>query len=520
MNDDELIERLRRTLHDHAESLQPTPGALPTPDEVARASGRLVGPGEEGLGTGPTGGDRRYRADTDERQTAEYVLLPPTGPVPIFGRGNGRRWPPLVGLGALAAAAAAIVAAVVLTGGRHPLTTGPAGTQSPSPTTVVTRPATTTPAPTTAVRPQPATTVAPPPADVPAGFEPDAVTFVSPYEGWVLGRDPGGTGSCATLARTIDGGYHWTALTAPTIDGSCGSGAAPMSLRFADAMDGWVYTAPGPDGTSQLWSTHDGGTSWTAVRIPLTGATIAALEAAGGHVQMVVYGPCPDGTTGCRGQTVEQLLTSPVGYDEWTSSPLQPSIGAGPALSPELTLWGTVGWLVNTNRTVVSGAELSAGSKWSAWTPPCSSAHGAGVLAAASGSELAAVCAEGVWGPPDTGTTAGHDWLFLSDDAGATFHAVAALPGDQPLSVTTPPGQPQTIVVADGSDGLIASFNGGTSWSTVEPGLSSGSAAASGNLFSYVGFTTPTQGVAISTQPTPTLYVTRDGGHDWTAVSF
>ena len=74
-------------------------------------------------------------------------------------------------------------------------------------------------------------------------------------------------------------------------------------VRFADPADGWVF---GPD----LWSSHNGGTSWTRVNLG-AGAQVEALEAAGGTVDAVVAiawsanaGPCP-----------ASLETSPVGTD-------------------------------------------------------------------------------------------------------------------------------------------------------------------------------------------------------------
>ncbi len=501
MNDDELVQRLRRTLHEQADAFRPRPGRLPTPDGAAADD------------------DNLYRRDTgSEPRTAEYTLLPPTGPVPIFGR-TSRRWPPLVALGAAVAAAAAVVAAVLVTSGRHPVTFKPLATQGTS--------APAAPRPTMAPTIPPATAATvpatrPPSAPVPAGFAPASVTFVSPGDGWVLGR-AGTSGSCAVLARTTDGGDHWSAVNAPSIAGSCGSGqpgtGLGLALRFADPRDGWIYTTSAGGAPSRLWSTHDGGATWTETTLPLPGATIASLEASGGYVQMVVYGTCTSGTTGCQGQAVEQILTSPVASDEWVPSPLQPPVGAGPVPSSQLTLWGTDGWLVGTDRTVVSGAELSGGTQWSAWTPPCSSAHGTGVLAAASANDLAAVCAEGVWGAPDPGLPANEDWLFRSSDAGATFSPVAVVPGHQPQSVTAAPGQPLTIVVADAQRGLLASFDGGATWIPEAPGLSA-AAPGPGHDFTYVGFTSASQGVAISSGPIPALYMTRDGGHNWTPVSF
>lgn len=511
MNDDELIERLRRTFQERAERLQPRPGHLPAPGAVTDAAAMrsdLRPAAAAGSGAPAPAPERQ------DRQTAEYAVLPPTGPVPVTGR---RRWPALVVVGVVAAAAA-VAAAVGLSGGRHPVTVRPVDNGAPSATVAPTVPG--TPAGT------PATTL--PAKPVPAGFRPQSVTFVSAEDGWALGTVPGGAGStssCATLAQTSDGGRTWSEAGAPGIAGSCASttpGAPPwLEVRFADGSDGWIWAnGPGPSvprPSARLWSTHDGGASWTPVALPLTDATVGDLEASAGMAHMVVFGSCPAGSPGCQGQTIEEILTSPVGADEWKPSPLRPGIGAGPVLSPALTLWGSTGWLINNNRTVVSGARLN-GTAWTSWKPPCSSANGAGAIAASSSADLVAVCAEGTWGPPDPGTVAGQNWLFSSTNGGTSFSPVGQVPGNRPNSITVPPGDPRTVVTADGGGGLLASFDGGSTWATVEPGPSP--SGTGGYVFSYVGFTTATQGVAVADSPAPALFMTRDGGHTWSPVGF
>ncbi|HWE56103.1 MAG TPA: hypothetical protein VG435_11360 [Acidimicrobiales bacterium] len=518
MTDDELIQRLRRSFDEQAENLQPTPGQVPSAFGAVGDQPTIVVPAIDHDHPGaprPSGGE--------ERLTAEYPLVPVTGPVPITSRMR-RRWPP-VAAGALATAAAVAIA-FVLAGGRHPASVTPGtrtSTTPPSPSSVPASIPTTVPAPvpTTVARPT-ATTVPRSVTDpVPAGFQPFSITFVSPYDGWALGLAPCAAGDCAVVAATTDGGYSWSkdgapAITVPAGDTQFAGGAPHFQVRFANADDGWAWTAPGSSQlASSLWSTVDGGATWTQVAVPFKGATIADLEASGGGAQLVAYGTCPAGTSGCQGQTVEELFTTPAGTDSWVASPLQPDIGAGPVLSPSLTLWGTNGWLVNDNRTTVSGAEYASGA-WSNWTPPCASANGAGQLAAASATDLIAVCSEGTWGTPDAGTTAGHSWLFSSADGGRSFSAVAELPGSDAESISAAPGHPQTIAVADGQVGLEMSFDSGRSWFTAEPGT----AVSNGSNFGYVGFTSTTQGVAVAYAPTPTVYMTRDGGHTWQAVSF
>ena len=88
-----------------------------------------------------------------------------------------------------------------------------------------------------------------------AGFKPASVTFVSATQGFVLGAQTCTTGTCATLASTVNGGSTWTYVGAVPA-AITGSNPAVSKVRFATKNDGWAF---GP----QLWSTHDGGRTWT-----------------------------------------------------------------------------------------------------------------------------------------------------------------------------------------------------------------------------------------------------------------
>lgn len=512
MNDDELIERLRRTFHERADGIQPGPGRLPLGHVGPEPSvaGKVGGPrGAAGAAAGVTG------AGDEERRTAEYPSFRPTGPVPIVGR-DRRRWPPVVGVGALVAAAAAAAVAIAVSSGKHPVTVRPADHGSPGQSAPAVEP---TSPPNTAPVTAPSAPMGP--ALVPTGFRPESVTFVSTQDGWAIGSAPG---RCLVLAQTSDGGRIWWQAGGPDVAASCpGTSSVPSpsyEVRFANTSDGWIWTIRSSGTPSRLWSTHDGGATWTPETLPLVDATIGALETSGGLVHMAIFGTCPGGSAGCQGQTVEEILTSPIGTDGWNPSALSPSIGAGPVLNPQITLWGADGWLINDNRTVVSAARLSPTTGWTSWAPPCARANGTGLVAAASATDLVAVCAEGMWGTPDPGTKAGMNWLFRSADGGDSFTPVGAIPGNQPLSVTTPPGAPRTVVVADGAGGLLATFDGGLGWSSAEPGVGTGGTSNGGYVFDYVGFTSATQGVAVATKPSPALFMTRDGGHTWSQVGF
>lgn len=505
MNDDEMIERLRASLHERADALHIAPGRLPAPGGPAADEERAIwGPeaADAGAPTTVMAADAGAAGD-DGPRTAEYALSPPTGAVPIIGNSR-RRW--VAGGVAVLAAAAAIALAVILPGRSHPVSVPPIDRTS-NPTTAVSTPTSVAVSPTTV----PSSAVTRPAVTsgaVPAVFIPESVTFVSADDGWVLGSATcSSSSSCAVLAQTTDGGRTWK------VDGVPSGGGT--NVRFANAEVGWIWTSGGPT-ASLLYRTTDGGRVWQSEANPFPGSTIADLEVSGGFAQIVADGACTAGTVGCQGQTVEELFSSPVNGSKWTTATYQPPIGAGPVLDPQLTLWGTTGWLVNVNRTTVSGARLVDGT-WEAWTPPCSNANGAATLAASSADDLAAVCSEGQLGTPDPGTKANTDWLWTSTDGGSTFRAVGEVPGamgEAPVSAA--PDNPATIAVASGGpdagDGLMMSFDSGATWTFANPG-------PAGNV-DFVGFTTSAQAVALVAPHNMAMFMTYNGGHTWLQVQF
>jgi len=251
-------------------------------------------------------------------------------------------------------------------------------------------------------------------------------------------------------------------------------------VRFANANDGWAFD---PD----LWTTHDAGGHWVRQSLPPDGDA-QSLEVDAGVVHALVLD-----------QAGVQILSSPVMVDRWTTSATTIESGAGPVPQAQLVLQGGGGWAIEVDRSVVGGARLNGG-QWAAWQPPCASAGGD-----------AAVCDEGTW---TGGSQSVH--LYVSADGGASFRRVAA-----PLPISGASSVTRSLaggVVVGGSDAvggtLLASFDGGSTWATVYRG---GDLIADDEL----GFTTATQGVAISLQGTTgQLLMTYDGGRHWGAVTF
>ncbi len=388
----------------------------------------------------------------------------------------------------LAAAAIVVVAVAALIISRNGANVPVGGLPNGSPSVAA---PSSTPVPAASPSPSPAAE----PGAVPAlGLSPASVTFVSADDGWVLGKATCASGKCAAIARTADGGRTWVAVHAPNSPiFPSPSDASPgiSELRFADAQDGWAF---GPD----LWSTHDGGTTWVRQTIPgvASGPNVAALETVGRTVYAVVF----DGSA-------YRVASSPVGSDAWTLATIRVPVGAGPVPTIQLILQDGAGWLLENDRTVVAGARLVNGA-WVTWQPPCATVVGPAFLAASGARDLAAACDVGLWSNP-TG-----EHLFLSHDGGSTFtESVTAVP--LTMGAMAAAASPSVIVVG-GSDGtgaiLVATFDAGKSWSVV---------ARLGSVqIADLGFTTPTQGVVVAAAANgpATLLMTRDGGHTWSPV--
>jgi photosystem II stability/assembly factor-like uncharacterized protein len=307
--------------------------------------------------------------------------------------------------------------------------------------------------------------------------------------------------------RTENDGKTWTGVTPPPthlnyIEQPSGG---VSQVRFANSQDGWAFDP-------ELWATHDGGATWSQILLPGPSSTayvvspyssVFSLETADGLVQAVVY----------NGNAELEIETSPIGVDDWQMSATTVELGAGPAAMPQLVLQGSAGWLLEDDRTVIGGARLING-QWQPWQPPCLGVNGAAFLAASTPQDLIAVCDQGVWGPA---TPAGV-YDYVSTDGGTSFAMLGTpLSGidDEGSCLASP--SPSVVFVAGGA-GLLATFDGGVSWSTVYP-ASTGTGGPA-----YVGFETETQGVAIWVNgagviPVGSLLMTFDGGHHWSPVT-
>lgn len=320
-----------------------------------------------------------------------------------------------------------------------------------------------------------------------------STTWISEDAGWVLVADGGCTATCAAVIyRTGDGGETWETVEGAQprldIDRRDGGLAIEPHLRFANERDGWMVT---PD----LWSTHDGGATWTLVELD---GVVTSLEAEEGSVHAVVLDPA-----GFR------IWTSPVTSDDFAPAPVVAPAGDGPVPSTDLVLADDRGWMVVNNEVATSGLTLEDGV-WTPFAPPCRDRFGP-VQLAASATDVVALCNEGV-----TGTVEAPGFhLYASEDDGETFTRELPLP-DLALGtgvVAERPEEGGLVLVTEETEATrttsasVASSDDGSEWT--EP------AALAEGATRYVGFTTPTRGEAIVADR---VFLSDDRGVTWTEV--
>ena len=317
----------------------------------------------------------------------------------------------------------------------------------------------------------PDTTIIAPSGPAWDGARVTSVTAMSTRTFVVLG-ELGDTGACTPpdcvrLAETHDGGRTFSSLPVPDdarggVDGSDADSAT--GVRFGSAQDGWLFGGG-------LWSTHDGGESWTRVATP---GRVTRLEAAAGTAWALV--PTRDDAM--------TLWRSPVGTDDWTQV-------------TDVSVTGPADLAVHGDRVVVVGAQDA--QSWAGGTGGF--AKHASPCAGALQTELSAVGA--FWVKCEAGSLA---HLAVSPD-GATWSDVAidsrngAVPNSAALGARTD-GE---ALVGQGVDPPLARVSAD---GTLTPLAS----LPTGQQASYVGFTTPAIGYTIVGTA---LWRTADGGNAW-----
>jgi hypothetical protein len=325
-------------------------------------------------------------------------------------------------------------------------------------------------------------------------FDPLSFTAVSLQTWWLLGSIPCDKSQrCPEIVRTTDGGTHFERVAAPN-SGLVVNGPMVSGLRFADASHGWAF-GPG------LWSTDNGGLTWT--RQQVTG-TVVDVEAAEGQAYALV---CTTRSTSCLDMA---LLRSAVSGGSWSVVSLPAPLFAG----TELAVQGGAVYIMNG----VGGQQGSQASSLLVSTDGgrnfvveqsgCFAGLGGHVQPAITGGGvLWESCPTGMMTQPRQSNDDGKTWHVLVTNSefsnGLSFAAVSA---HTALAWPYPP-----------SGGLGLTTDGGETFRTVFQG-------PSGSTLFWAGYSDPSRAyllVATNTSPyNGQLWESNDGGVTWSQVNF
>lgn len=367
--------------------------------------------------------------------------------------------------------AGVVVTVLALTGAACGRTTA-SSSRSTSTTTVV---STTTSPPTTAA---PVPVVGPPGGPIPTGFKATSFTVVSLDAWWMLGtaRCLTGSGTCGAILRTTDGGSVFAGIPSPPVSASDVS-----QLRFASPLDGYAF---GPE----LWQTADGGATWANVSIP---GQVSELEAADGEAYALATG------ADSANSTSDELLTAPVGSQQWRQVPTPTPLGYG----AQFALSGPNLYVLGGNGDLVLLYSTDQGAQFSQRVDPCTAGLGGSVTAAADETST-------LWAACPTGMMAE---AMLSTDCGVTWR-VATATGPFPNSLTLAAASSSVALASPApetlSGALVQTTNGGSTYAVV---------LSSPSTVSWVGFSDPSRAYALLAG---SLFESSDAGVTWRSVAF
>ncbi|HEY5262819.1 MAG TPA: hypothetical protein VIJ08_00970 [Acidimicrobiales bacterium] len=342
------------------------------------------------------------------------------------------------------------------------------------------------------------TLVGTPPAAVSAtntSASPVSASFLPTGEGWVLSGYHCSKGLCIAVKRSTDDGQSWTSLALPSglrVVAKKAAGSyyplVQLNIYFADAQNGWIYgstqpddeTATNPSYDAEIWSTHDGGATWTEIDTKAHGMKYDVLTMAAGRGSIYAIS--------WRGQNLG-LWRSSVATDSWRriSTPTLQSAAGGSGMEGALVFKGANGWLmVGNDRGVTASARESSSGRWVKWTSPCASVGGGfSVPVANSASALVDVCTIGGFGGDVAPGTPHYlkllsNWVFTSHNAGLIFqptyrvtHVGSSAYIDWLDSLPASPASGSILVAISVDHGLSTidhldmSRDGGRTWTSV-----------------------------------------------------
>jgi photosystem II stability/assembly factor-like uncharacterized protein len=198
-----------------------------------------------------------------------------------------------------------------------------------------------------------------------AGAAPTVATgmaFPTESTGYVAYSNHSGSNQEAQIYKTDDGGRHWR-VTAGTVKAVAGPNGSvfdgDLAVAFADADHGWLTD------THTLWTTANGGGSWTRTVLPVPSAVHGQLDiiatpvvgADGSAVVVAKYDATP-GMDGARGQRVFYRTVDRGAH--WTAA----SVVADPG-TLEISVVDPTTWIVlDPSKPASIQTTTDAGSTW------------------------------------------------------------------------------------------------------------------------------------------------------------
>lgn len=337
------------------------------------------------------------------------------------------------------------------------------------------------------------------------------LSAASPKDVWALGERPCSTGTCAVVARSVDGGTTWQELPAPgafvqSPTTNCTTMRCVAGITMANPSVGYLFG-------QALFMTTDGGEHWQVVPGPQT----ESLAVGAGQVFRVVYDH-----SGCPGPCAPVLQAAPVGSTSWHTvlGNLGYGVGSTVIVSGQdvyVVTYGNLASGAGSQRATIS-RSLDGGASFEVLGDPCvgafSSLHVLSTLVAAPGGFLAADCSPRA--------SPGLTYLITSSDSGATWSTPMQLPGHQLAAAS----QTTLVAIGRGATGkesaLYSSIDGGRQSvvAATRSGTTPSESAATpgGSTVASPWFATSKAGWWITSPHS--IEVTLDGGTSWSRIAF